>query len=226
MPHHREGIQNDLDKAYDEGHRDNKAFDESQMKSEGETHISDKEMQGKLSADEKAMVVEKEDGIISPELAETLARLKDKGYLDISFEGKEVHELSVRPLSKEEALAEYKKSGWVWDEIEKNMPYTTPEAGRLDVMTMNFNKNISSEDAVKEMDTLGVRPLTYEELIQYGIAHPSHQKQKRLVGLGSKNSLGGWDAPFLDVAIVVRMLNAVRWDRGWADEFSFLVVCK
>lgn len=32
MPHHREGIQNELDKAYDEGHRDNKVIDEAVSK--------------------------------------------------------------------------------------------------------------------------------------------------------------------------------------------------
>ena len=32
MPHHREGIQEQLDKAYDEGHRDNEAMKEAKAK--------------------------------------------------------------------------------------------------------------------------------------------------------------------------------------------------
>lgn len=237
MPHHREGVQKQLDNAHEEG----------------ATIISD---------EEKAVVASGEKEI-SPGLTETIARLKEKGYLDTSFEGKEIHELNILPLTKDEALAGYGANSvmltgyieeqsvwpyryktmmytesarnprgskwtlrdvdsrpigpkgaidyryerkadelkkyhtgggvttWVWDEVEKKMPYTTPEAGVLDVMIMNFNKDIVLNDALVEMSILDVRPLTYEELIQYGIAHPSHQEKKVLAGLGSKHVLTG-----------------------------------
>lgn len=184
---------------------------------------------------------------ISPELAETLARLRKKGYLDTSFEGKEVHELATRSLSKVEALAEYKKSGgeaWVWSELEKNMSYSTPKAESLDVMILNFRKSIGSDEAVAEMDALGLRPLTYEELIQYGTTYPSHQKQKGLVALGNKYTLGVYVyAPVLtfgsDLRMLVpylwgtigRVLSALPWSRSWGNgwffgDYRFLVVRK
>lgn len=55
MPHHREGIQNELDKAYDEAHQDNawRAYDKAIVSAERKTHISDEEMQSKLSTEEK-----------------------------------------------------------------------------------------------------------------------------------------------------------------------------
>lgn len=56
MHHRREGIQNDLDKAYDEGHRDNEVFDEVRGHTEGETHIPDAGLQSQLSKEGKAMV--------------------------------------------------------------------------------------------------------------------------------------------------------------------------
>jgi len=170
---------------------------------------------------------EERESIPSPELA----RIRDAGYLDTSFEGKEIHRTSIGDLSKEEALDRYKKSGgatWVWDELEKNMPYVVPNAENLDVMIINFNKYISSDDAIKEMDALGVRPLTYEELIQYGIAHPSHQEQKALIGLGSKHALvGNPHAPVLDVnGVGERSLDANHWGVDWVDRYRFPVARK
>lgn len=163
-------------------------------------------------------------------LDEAKDRLKGAGYLDTSFEGKETHTLAMRPLSKEEAFAEYRTSGgktWVWDEMENNMPYSTPKAETLDVMIMNFNKGIKSDEALAEMDNLGVRPLTYEELIQYGIAHSSHQEQKWLVGLGTKHTLGGDPrAPVLRFGGDERSLVASHLGSEWGDGYRFPVVRK
>lgn len=227
--HHREGIQNELDKAYDEGHRDNEAIDEASVKDEGATHISDEEMQSQFSAREKVMVAGEENEI-SPELAKAIARLKEAGYLDTSFEGKESHRLEMRALSKEEAIEEYKNSGdktWVWNELEKNMPYTTPKTETLDVMIMNFGENISYDDALAEMNKLDVRPLNYEELIQYGIVNPEHQKQKVLFGLSTKHTLGGGScAPSLAFDAGARRLGAGDWGYGVGVRSSFPVVRK
>ena len=56
MPQHRKGIQNDLDKAYDEAHRDNEAM----VSAEEGTHVSDEYMRATLSAEEKAMIAGEE----------------------------------------------------------------------------------------------------------------------------------------------------------------------
>ena len=107
------------------------------------------------------------------------------------------------------------------------MPYTVPKAETLNVMIMNFNKSIGSDEALAEMDKLGVRPLTYEELIQYGIAHPTHQEEKWLIGLGSKHTLVGRPhTPVLGVNGVERDLGAHYWDGVWGDRYRFPVVRK
>ena len=170
MPHHREGIQEQLDKAYDEGHEMNEAIDVVEATKEERGHMDDKEMRGELS------------------LEETVALLKDKGYLDTSFEGKEVHELAMRPLTEEQALNEYRNSGGEirYSVIKENFPYTMSKQENLDVMIMKFDRIIrDSDDIFVEMSNLGVRPLTYEELIQYVIANPSNEQL--LVALGSKH---------------------------------------
>lgn len=159
-----------------------------------------------------------------------ITRLCTAGYLDTSFEGKEIHPLEIKPLTKDEALAAYHQSGgktWIWDELEKNMPYTIPDAKHLDVMIVNFGKGISGDNAVAEMDNLGVRPLTYEELIQYGITNPEHQKQNYLVGLGSKHVLDGDPcAPGLGWVVGGRLLSASHWGGDWGVGCRFPVVRK
>jgi len=212
MPHHREGIQEQLDKAYDEGHRDNEAIDADKIVSAEMGHVDDKEMRGKLS------------------LEETVALLNENGYLDASFEGKEVHKLVVKALSKEEAITEYKKSGgvpYISQDLESNMPYLTPNVENLDVMIMNFGKEIKSPEALTEMDRLGVRPLTYEELIQYGVTYPSHQQKNDLVGLGSKYTYsGGPRTPVLLMLANDRELDGKVWGLLWDSSYRFPVVRK
>lgn len=180
------------------------------------------------AVEDAELFVKEEVTPASAEIGATIETLRLSGYLDTSFEGKETHSLTIRPLTKEQALDEYRNSGgktWIWDELEKNIPYAIPKAETLDVMIINFGKNIGSDEALVEMDKLGVRPLTYEELIQYGITHPDHQKQKALVGLGTKHTLdGGPRAPVLSVVVVGRGLSAGDWGNAWVGGYRFPVV--
>lgn len=205
-----------------------KAYDQADEDNENLT--AEIEQYKEQIAEITGVTEEEREKLSSPELAEVIARLKDVGYLDTSFEGKETHTLAIRPLTKEQALYEYRNSGGmtaVWDELEENMPYTTPKAETLDVMMMNFNKEIGADEALTEMDKLGVRPLTYEEFIQYGIAHPSHQEQKYLLGLGTKHilPLGGLRIPLLYFRGNKRRLSADGWGHVW-DDYRFPVVRK
>lgn len=144
QPQHREGIQNELDKAYAEAHEDNKEMKESEAKTA-------------------------EKSSVSHELAETIARLRDAGYLDSSFEGKEVYPLVVRALSEEEAVEEYKKSGnkFVYDGMKMSDLYEKPKEETLNVMIMTFSDtddeedDMGSRDVIGVMDNLGVSPVTY-----------------------------------------------------------------
>lgn len=158
-------------------------------------------------------------------LDSVLDRVRVAGYLDTSFDGREVHPLPIRSLTKEQALDAYKKSSdkaYIWDELEKNMPYTMPKAETLDVMILNFGKHIGSDEALAEMDKLSVRPLTCEELIQYGIAHPEHQKP--LVGLGIKHTLGGFPRVPVLFSGDKRSLRAFGWGSVWDVWCRFPVV--
>lgn len=159
-----------------------------------------------------------------------LDRVRASGYLDTSFDGREVHPLVIRSLTKEQALAEYRASGGetlIRDELEKNMPYTVPKAEKLGVMILNFGNDIGSYEAVAIADELGVRPLTYEWLTQYGITHPEHQKKKALVGLGTKHTLICPPlTPVLSAYDVTRVLGSEVWRSNWNGRCRFPVVRK
>ena len=220
MPHHREGIQNELDKAYDEGHRDNEAINatKAEVVKEESGHMDDKEMRGELS------------------LEETVSLLKDKGYLDTSFEGKEVHPLAMRALSREEAFAEYEKSGgraWIAKDDFKSKSYTIPNLNNIDVVILKFNDiepyvGLATDQVLERMGSLGVRPLTFEETIQYGIAYPAHQEQYGLVSLDLFRSDSDISRKFsvLSARGGQRDLSASvsAWD--WTNDAHFLTARK
>lgn len=125
---------------------------------------------------------------------DAVAKLATRGYLDTSFDNRAVHPLSIRPLSKAQAFAKYRKSGGkttVWDEIEKHMRYQKPKAQLLLVMNIQFGCGIGGEDALGEMCEFGVQPFFGEWLIQFGCARPNYQKKSPLVALGTKFDAGG-----------------------------------
>lgn len=167
-------------------------------------------------------------------LEQTIARLRALKYLDTSFEGKEVHRVIIEPLSKGEAFDRYCKLKHgrrpvVWGEVVRQMSYTIPEGKTLDVMIMKFNRDINNAEATAEMNALGVRPLSGEEIIQYGIVHPLHQKKKSFVGLGSIYA-GDFDrTPCRSLVLFMdwgRQL-ALHWGvNGSHKSYRFPVVCK
>lgn len=181
------------------------------------------------------------EALAFPSLVEVIARCKAAGYLDTSFEGKETHPLTIRPLTEKQAFDEYYNSGgktFISEELGVDMEYAVPEAEQHNVMILNFGKDIGRDEALAEIDKLGARPLTGEELIQYGIIHPSHQEQKLLVGLGTDYTVYDHDlldddthVPFLGVSVLganggVRFLEAHDGGSGFHGEYRFPVVCK
>ncbi len=163
-------------------------------------------------------------------LNSTLARLRERRYIDTSFEDRETHPLIIRSLTKKKALDEYRESGgktWVLDEIVKKMPYIILSPTELHVIIMKFDRHIKIYEALAEMSALGVRPLIYEELIQYGTTYPSHQKKNSLIALGSKYSMDGYQqTPLLERHDGKRVLFVVRSHHTFRTGSRFLVVPK
>lgn len=174
-----------------------------------------------------------------PSQEEILALFKEEGFLDTSFEDKETHSLSIRSLSKKEVFDEYRKSGGSlgkkidkgpasYNTPQEEIPYTTPGQKDLNVMIVKFNENVVLDRAVKEIDTMGARSLTYEELIQYGTEHPSHQEKNPLFSIDVKKLFhAGPVIPVLSYDVMRgRNLSVVKVPNYFDRRFRLLVVRK
>jgi hypothetical protein len=93
------------------------------------------------------------------------------------------------------------------------------------VELVHFNRDISSENAVKELKKMGLRPATIEELLAFGAKYPEIQRKFLVISLGSSCELGGRRS----VACLRRLgsgrgLNLSFWDGVWGGHYRFLGV--
>lgn len=100
----------------------------------------------------------------------------------------------------------------------------------LRVALFHFNRVMSSEQVIAELDSQGFRPAKLEELLALGETRPELQKEFPIVGLGSgwprPRDDGGRSAPFLYWGGLERSLG-LRWFRdSWRALCRFAAVCK
>jgi hypothetical protein len=174
---------------------------------------------------------------------EFLQNLKQSGYLDTTYGLEGILSLTIPPelkqkLSKHDTAikafkeADNSSSYWIWGELEKHGMPLAPLLDNLEVITLNFNNNEEirkdSNKIIAEMDKLGLRPLTYSELLATGILHPEVNKRNEyLVALGTTHTLGGGlYVPFLDWDGDERSLRAFRFSFGWDGHDRFPCVRK
>ena len=120
--------------------------------------------------------------------------------------------------------------GWTHREItEKHFPLPTELNGKQVPVTnvtklFYFNRNISSEAAISEMDKAGYRPATLAELLALGEAHPELQRQFPIVALGSvwRDTRDDRRVPVLDFGGNERRLSLRWFDYGWPGRCRFL----
>lgn len=120
--------------------------------------------------------------------------------------------------------------GWTNSDItENNFPLPTEFLDKkitVSTKLFHFNRDISSEDVIFEMEKVGYRPATLPELLALGKTYPELQKDFRIVALGSI-----WDAyglrgvPILDSGRE-RWLNLGWFGNGWVNRHRFFGICK
>ena len=94
------------------------------------------------------------------------------------------------------SLADMVKAGhydWANKDItSKNFPNT--RKGKDDVMPelVHFNRTITSDEAIAELDTMGFRSGTIEELLAYGATSPETQRKFPIIALGSSSVVHGY----------------------------------
>ena len=108
--------------------------------------------------------------------------------------------------------------------------FSTQRSGivQIELHLLHFNRSISSDDVIKEMDKLGLRPAKPHELLTFGIQYPDEQRKYPIVALGSvwrrfdgdRCVLGLWgDSGDRD-------LGLPWWDGDWRSDYRFAAVRK
>ena len=98
----------------------------------------------------------------------------------------------------------------------------------VEVVLFHFGRNISSDDAIAEMERAGYRPARIEELLALGASQPELQKQYPIVGLGSvwRDPSGLRRVPYLFWDDSGRRLR-LHWLEGdWRESCRFVALRK
>lgn len=131
----------------------------------------------------------------------------------------------------EQAIADGQYDWKNGDITSKNFPISPEMAGKkVEVATklFHFNRDISSDDVISEMNKDGYRPATLMELLVMGFLFPELQRQFPIVAVGSvwRSAGDGRDVPCLRVNGSGRGLNLYWFDGGWGAHYRFLGVRK
>ena len=121
------------------------------------------------------------------------------------------------------------KYDWVNSDItEKHFPNTRRGKEEVSLHLVHFNRNIGSEDALRELDKMGFRPATIEELLAFGAQNPEEQRKYPIVALGSvwRHLRGGRCVPSLWLGGAGRRLGLGWWGVDWHSHCRFAAVSK
>lgn len=107
--------------------------------------------------------------------------------------------------------------------------FSTQRTGQaeIDVHVLHFNRPISSDGAIKEMDKLGLRPAELHELLAFGAQFPDEQRKHLIIALGSfwQFRVDGRGVVCLWGRSDVRSLRLGSWaDGDWKSDYRFLAV--
>ena len=108
-----------------------------------------------------------------------------------------------------------------------NFPITGEGKVTSQLVLVHFNRDISSEDAVKEMAQMGLEPAKTEHLLAYGAQHWQRDPEL-VVALGSSwvGPGGHRYVPCLRGGCGDRRLRLFWWDGVWHGSWRFLAVRK
>ena len=131
----------------------------------------------------------------------------------------------------EQAVADGKYDYKNSDITVKNFPISPAMIGKkVDIAgrLFHFDRNISSEDVIKEMDKENCRPAVLMEALALAAAHPELQREFPIIALGSvwRISSGGRQVPCLVVIGSARELNLNYFVSDWSAHCRFFGVRK
>jgi len=131
-------------------------------------------------------------------------------------------------LSVEKAVKEG-KFDWVNDDIvSDNFPKLKDgKKSEKDVVLFHFNKDMSSEAVIAEMDKVGYKPASIWDLLGLAVKEPNLQREFPIVALGSVCKVDGHrDGPYLYRDSDGRYLDLHCFGDDWHDDDRFAGVRK
>lgn len=125
-----------------------------------------------------ALVAEKKGeellGIIVDAVAEAVKRVKNFYSVRVDYAA-EIEDMVVRG-----------KYDWSNDNITSDhFPANTAEEADIAVQLVHFNRSISSDGVIVELDRMGLRPAEARELLAFGVKYPDVQREFPIIALGS-----------------------------------------
>ena len=114
------------------------------------------------------------------------------------------------------------------DITSRNFPTKRTDKADLTIKFMQFNRAISTEDALRELDRMGYRPAELHEILAFGEKYPDVQREFPIVALGSvwRYRHGDRGVPYLDGGGSGRGLSLRWFEDDWRDIVRFAAVRK
>ena len=138
--------------------------------------------------------------------------------------------ITVVYIQSLKAMIESGHYDWVnGDVTEKHFPLPRQSGTEeLDVELVHFNRPISSDDALHELDRMGFRAATLPELLAFGSKYPEEQRKYPIVALGSvwRDDFGDRRVADLYGLASGRSLHLYWCEDDWNSDCRFLAVRK
>ena len=118
---------------------------------------------------------------------------------------------------------------WANSDINsRNFPTERKGPAEVEVELVHFNRGISTDEALGELDRMGYRPAEVHELLAFGEKYPEVQIEFPVVALGSvwRDRYGNRVAPCLLGLGSERGLDLLWTEYGWDKFFRFAAVRK
>jgi len=111
---------------------------------------------------------------------------------------------------------------------DQNFPISGRRTSETEIALFHFNKGMSTDAVLAELDKRGFRAATLPELLALGADQPELQRQFPIIALGSvwRDPIGIRCVAYLDGSGAERYLNLYWYGRDWKDICRFAAVRK
>lgn len=109
-----------------------------------------------------------------------------------------------------------------------NFPISGTGVVEQEVILVDFDRDMESDDVVRELAAMGLEPAKLEHALAFGEKYPDVQRDRPVVFLGSVWTTPGGNryVPYLDDWDDERELDLDDWRSGWARHCQFAAVRK